>query len=130
MRPSTELLTSTEPRRVPRLRISCSAFPAISRSLPASPFISQRYAGLFAQDSWRARSDLTLNFGLRWDYIMPWWEKYNQLQTLVPGKQSVLYPGAPAGTAGCLGPRNSVHHFAIESRQFCSEDRPCIFAEV
>ena len=28
---------------------------------------------------------------------MPFWEKYNQVQTLIPGKQSTLYPGAPAG---------------------------------
>jgi hypothetical protein len=28
---------------------------------------------------------------------MPWWEKYNQLQTYVAGSQSVLYPGGPAG---------------------------------
>ena len=28
---------------------------------------------------------------------MPFWEKYNQLQTIVPGEQSVLYPGAPQG---------------------------------
>jgi hypothetical protein len=40
---------------------------------------------------------LTVNFGLRWDYIMPFWEKYNQLQTVIPGRQSVLYPDAPGG---------------------------------
>jgi len=54
-----------------------------------------RYAGLFAEDSWRARSDLTINAGLRWDYILPFWENYNQLQTIIPGRQSVLYPGLP-----------------------------------
>ncbi|MFY9743842.1 MAG: TonB-dependent receptor, partial [Candidatus Sulfotelmatobacter sp.] len=58
-------------------------------------YLRNRYAGLFAQDSWRARSDLTINAGLRWDYIMPFWEKYNNIQTVVPGRQSVLYPGLP-----------------------------------
>lgn len=58
-------------------------------------YLRNRYAGLFAQDSWRARSDLTINFGLRWDYIMPFWEKCSQIQTIIPGRQSVLYPGAP-----------------------------------
>jgi hypothetical protein len=60
-------------------------------------YLRNRYLGLYAQDSWRARNDLTVNIGLRWDRIMPWWEKYNQLQTYIPGQQSTLYPGAPAG---------------------------------
>jgi Carboxypeptidase regulatory-like domain len=60
-------------------------------------YLRNRYAGLFGQDSWRVRNDLTVNLGLRWDYIMPFWEKYNQLQTVVPGRQSVVFPGAPGG---------------------------------
>jgi hypothetical protein len=40
---------------------------------------------------------LTLNLGVRWDLIMPWWEKYDQIQTVVPGEQSVLYPNAMPG---------------------------------
>jgi Carboxypeptidase regulatory-like domain len=60
-------------------------------------YLRNRYLGLYAQDSWRARNNLTINVGLRWDRIMPWWEKYNQLQTYIPGQQSALYPGAPPG---------------------------------
>jgi hypothetical protein len=60
-------------------------------------YLRNRYLGLYGQDSWRVRSDLTINAGLRWDVIMPWWEKYNQLQTWVDGAQSTLYPGAPPG---------------------------------
>jgi hypothetical protein len=55
------------------------------------------YVGLYAQDSWRIKPNLSLNYGLRWDVIPPWHEKYNQLQTLVLGEQSRVYPGAPAG---------------------------------
>jgi len=59
--------------------------------------LRSRYAGAFVEDSWRIRSDLTLNVGLRWDLIMPWWEKNNNIQTVVPGEQSVLYPNAIPG---------------------------------
>ncbi|MGD0521720.1 MAG: carboxypeptidase regulatory-like domain-containing protein [Terracidiphilus sp.] len=63
-----------------------------------NPFYARnKYVGLFAQDSWRARPSLTLNYGLRWDRIAPWAEKYNQISTFEAGAQSVVFPGAPAG---------------------------------
>ncbi len=34
---------------------------------------------------------------MRWDLIAPWHELYNQLQTVIPGRQSVVYSGAPNG---------------------------------
>jgi hypothetical protein len=63
-----------------------------------NPFYARnKYVGLFAQDSWHVLSSLTLNYGLRWDRIAPWSEKYNQISTFVPGAQSVVFPGAPPG---------------------------------
>jgi len=56
-----------------------------------------KYAGIYGQDSWRIKKNLTLNYGLRWDRIEPWYEKYNQIATFAPGRQSVVFPGAPAG---------------------------------
>jgi len=60
-------------------------------------YLRDKYVGMYAQDSWRVRPRLTLNYGLRWDMLPPWREKYNQLQTLVLGEQSRVYPGAPKG---------------------------------
>lgn len=56
-----------------------------------------RYYGFYGQDSWRARPNLTLNYGLRWDVSSPWWEQHNELETIVPGLQSVVFPGSPRG---------------------------------
>ena len=62
------------------------------------PFYGRnKYAGLYAQDSWRVTHSLTLNYGLRWDRIEPWYEKYNNNITFVPGEQSVVFPTAPTG---------------------------------
>lgn len=55
------------------------------------------YVAAFAQDSWKATDQLTVNYGGRWDRIRPWREKFNQLQTLVKGEQSQVFPGAPQG---------------------------------
>jgi hypothetical protein len=56
-----------------------------------------RFVGLYGQDSWRVSRNLTLNYGLRWDRIEPWYEKNNQIATFAPGRQSVVFPGAPEG---------------------------------
>ena len=56
-----------------------------------------RYYALYGQDSWRATSGLTLNAGLRWEVSAPWWEAHNEVYQLIPGQQSVVFPGAPTG---------------------------------
>jgi len=56
-----------------------------------------RYIGLFAQDTWRITPNLTWNYGLRWDVLPAWREKYNQFPGLELGEQSQVFPGAPTG---------------------------------
>jgi len=56
-----------------------------------------RYGGAFAQDSWKVKSNLTLNLGLRWEVSMPWYDTQGKIQTFNPGQQSTVFPLSPSG---------------------------------
>lgn len=56
-----------------------------------------RYGGLFGQDSWKFRPNLTVNAGLRWEVATPWSDTDGMLSTARPGVQSVIFPTAPLG---------------------------------
>jgi hypothetical protein len=57
------------------------------------------YYSAYAQDSWRVKPSLTLNYGLRYEIMTPWYDTQNKLETVVPGEQSLAFPGAPVGMA-------------------------------
>jgi Carboxypeptidase regulatory-like domain/TonB-dependent Receptor Plug Domain len=47
---------------------------------------------LFAQDSYKLKSTVTLNYGLRWELNTPYYDRGNRLQTFRPGQATTQYP--------------------------------------
>lgn len=54
----------------------------------------------YAQDSWKARRDLTVNYGLAWSINTPYVDHFNNnraINCFRPGEQSAIFPTAPVG---------------------------------
>jgi hypothetical protein len=47
---------------------------------------------LFAQDSWKIKPNVTLNYGFRWELNTPYVDSGNRLQTFRPGQDTTQYP--------------------------------------
>ncbi len=47
---------------------------------------------LFAQDSWKIKPNLTLNYGLRWEFNQPIYDAGKRYQTFRPGQATTTFP--------------------------------------
>jgi len=56
-----------------------------------------KYFGLYGQDTFKVRPDLTINYGVRWDVSQPFYDTKDRIQNFVPGVQSKIYPDSPTG---------------------------------
>lgn len=86
-------------------------------------FIDARAQGFYtyAQDSWKAATNFTVNYGLGWQINTPTTDHFNNgraINCFRPGQQSAVYPTAPTGLvfpgdAGCTsaGYRTGFTHF-------------------
>jgi hypothetical protein len=69
---------------------------------PTGAKMRSNYLGLYAQDSWRMSSNVTLNAGLRWDPYFPAYSGPGQIThfdraRFDAGLKSAIFPNAPAG---------------------------------
>jgi hypothetical protein len=56
---------------------------------------------LFAQDSWKIKPNLTLNYGLRWELNTPIADISKHVQTFRPGQKSTVYPCLDTANTDC-----------------------------
>ena len=47
---------------------------------------------VFAQDAWKLRRNLTLNYGLRWEFNTPYEDAGRRIQAFRPGEADTVYP--------------------------------------
>jgi hypothetical protein len=75
---------------------------SLLQGAPGTNLAKQWYAGLYAQDTWKATPKLTLNGGLRWDPYLPWESTKGTVfhfdhDRFLRGIKSTVFKNAPAG---------------------------------
>ncbi|HTS66190.1 MAG TPA: TonB-dependent receptor [Candidatus Acidoferrales bacterium] len=78
-----------------------NADPSTGAPADAQRYFRTHTYGLYAQDQWKVRPDLTLTLGLRWEYFSPITETRNRVSNLVYASPATLL-GARVETLGQL----------------------------
>src|SRR5260370_9902683 len=72
---------------------------------PQHELVRVKSVYLFAQDSWKIKPNVTLNYGVRWELNTPMADAGRKVQAFRPGEPSTIYPGiAGNGPAGVTPP--------------------------
>ena len=62
---------------------------------------------VYAQDSWKIKSNVTLNYGLRWEMNTPLTDIGQKVQRFNPGQNSTIYPCQLSSVSNLFGPGNT-----------------------
>jgi hypothetical protein len=78
-----------------------------------SVYLRDRTWDLYVMDNWRSRSNLTFNYGLRYEYAGPFYEKYDRLVSLDPApgftELAQVFPNETGPLSGQSYPRSLVN---------------------
>jgi hypothetical protein len=73
-----------------------------------SELVRSKSVYLFAQDSWKLKPTVTLNYGLRWELNTPLADAGKKVQTFRPGQVSTVYPCTLPTTSPLFDPINGI----------------------
>ncbi len=59
--------------------------------------IRTHFTNAFVSDEWHVRPNLVLTLGLRYEYSTPKTDTEGRLFSIIPGRRSTIFPGAPVG---------------------------------
>jgi hypothetical protein len=71
---------------------------------PQHELVRSKSVYLFAQDSWKIKPTVTLNYGVRWELNTPLADAGQKVQAFRPGEPSTIYPGIPGNDAAGVTP--------------------------